>query len=167
MSVNVYQPHLLVIPEDEANRDIVNGFSCCVKINHRQFWVKPPAGGWIKGRDQLYELAKGYMRRYDQSYAVLIVDFDNEKDRGSQIRDELPEEVRDRVFVIGALTDPESLKRATGLRFEELGGKIAEGCIELNDVFWRQQELLSHNLQEVCRLSGSVRELFFTRADNK
>ena len=76
MSANKYTHHLIVIPEDQAVRDIVNGFSTCLDANEKQFSVYDLARGWERGKETLLELSKGYMRKYSNSYAVLIVDFD-------------------------------------------------------------------------------------------
>ena len=53
MSVNLAFPHLIVIPEDDANREIANGFRLIVEKNARQFWLKKPASGWPKGKEEL------------------------------------------------------------------------------------------------------------------
>jgi len=46
MSVNVYRRHVMVLPEDDANGDIVNGFLLDPSLNERAIQVLPPAGGW-------------------------------------------------------------------------------------------------------------------------
>lgn len=48
MSVNVYQQHVLVLPEDDANRQIVNGFLLEPSLNERVIQVLPIAGGWAR-----------------------------------------------------------------------------------------------------------------------
>ncbi len=72
MSANKYIYHLIVIPEDQAVRDIVNGFSTCLDANERQFSVYDLARGWERGKETLLQLSKGYMREYPNSYAVLL-----------------------------------------------------------------------------------------------
>jgi hypothetical protein len=166
VSVNVHRPHLIVIPEDKANRDIINGFSEYLEINQRQFWVEDLARGWTNGSKRLDELARGHMIKYTHSYAVLVIDFDGQEDRGSKIRLALPKAVRDRIFIIGALSEPESLRDDTGLSYEGLGRQMAKSCSESNFDFWQRQKLLRHNMQEVGRLSESVSKLFFTRENN-
>ena len=51
MSVNVFQPHLMVLPEDDANRQIVNGFLLDPSLNQRAIQPLPIDGGWSKVRD--------------------------------------------------------------------------------------------------------------------
>ena len=165
MSVNRSKPHLIVIPEDKADQDIVNGFSNCLELNERQFVVKKPAGGWEKGRARLLELSDSHLREYPDSHAVLVIDFDKYNDRGSEIRKQVPEGVRDRVFVIGVLSNPEELKRSININFERIGTQIAKGCKESNTDFW-QHQLLAHNLEVIRRLSRAVRDIFFNPANN-
>jgi hypothetical protein len=55
MSLNNYLPHLLVIPEDDANRDIVTGFINHVSVNSRKIKVENVAGGWKKASDKFVE----------------------------------------------------------------------------------------------------------------
>jgi hypothetical protein len=140
---------------------MVNGFSTLLEINERQFYVYDLARGWERGKETLLKLSKGYMREYPSSYALLIVDFDRNAHRGSEIKNQIPEEVRDRVFVVGVLNEPENLKNSTGMKFEQLGLQIAEGCKDSNIDFWERQELLAHNVDEIRRLSKAVRNLFF------
>jgi len=46
MSVNRFHPHMLVIPEDDRDRQIASGFEQHDQLKDRQFQVMPPAGGW-------------------------------------------------------------------------------------------------------------------------
>ncbi len=47
MSVDKYQPHVYVLPEDDANRQLANGFLLRVDpTRQRQMQVLPVAGGW-------------------------------------------------------------------------------------------------------------------------
>jgi len=165
VSVNRSKPHLIVIPEDKADQDIVNGFSIFLKPGERQFQVTKPAGGWVKGRNKLLELSNSRLQTNLFSHAVLIIDFDNYNDRGSEIMRQVPEGVRDRVFVIGVLSNPEDLKRSLNKNFEQIGSQIAEGCKDSNIDFW-QHDLLIHNIEEIRRISGAFRDIFFNGTNN-
>jgi hypothetical protein len=44
MSVNRYKQHVLILPEDDANRQIANGF--LLDVNARQVQVQNVGGGW-------------------------------------------------------------------------------------------------------------------------
>jgi Zn/Cd-binding protein ZinT len=48
MSINKYHKHILVLPEDDANRQIANGFILDSNLNDRAIQILPPAGGWTK-----------------------------------------------------------------------------------------------------------------------
>ncbi len=159
MSANVYQPHLLVIPEDKANQDIINGFLLRVESNERQLQVLDLANGWSKGKDKLLDLSEGHLKKYKNAHALLLIDHDGDSARGSNIKALISDDVKDRVFVIGVLSEPEKLKSANQ-KYEQIGGLIADGCKANNSDFW-QQELLVHNLEEVRRLSEAVHDLFF------
>jgi hypothetical protein len=43
VSVNVFKPHVLVLPEDDANRQIVNGFLLDPSLNLRAIQALPIA----------------------------------------------------------------------------------------------------------------------------
>lgn len=47
MSVNRHLPHVLVLPEDDANRQIANGFLLHHAIGNRKIQVLEEAGGWL------------------------------------------------------------------------------------------------------------------------
>ena len=47
MGVNRSLPHVFVLPEDDANRQMANGFHQQV-MQERQMQVLQPAGGWAK-----------------------------------------------------------------------------------------------------------------------
>jgi hypothetical protein len=106
------------------------------------------------------------MREYPNLYAVLIVDFDGNAHRGSEIKHQVPEEVRDRVLVVAVLNEPENLRNSTGMKSEQLGRKIPGGCKDSNIDFRQKQELLAHNADEIRRLPEAVRDLFFNGANN-
>ncbi|QEI40683.1 hypothetical protein BMF77_01255 [Dolichospermum sp. UHCC 0315A] len=41
MSINKNKPHLLILPEDDANRQIVNGFIQNLNVNNRAIQILP------------------------------------------------------------------------------------------------------------------------------
>jgi hypothetical protein len=51
VSVNLYDDHVLVVPEDDANRQLVNGFLNEPALWPRTIQVLPNAGGWSKVLD--------------------------------------------------------------------------------------------------------------------
>lgn len=70
MSVNQYKPHLLVRPEDDANRQIANGFILEIpEKNIRRIQVLPVASGWRKVVDQFLEEDVPGLERFDRSFS--------------------------------------------------------------------------------------------------
>ena len=45
-AINKFRPFVSVIPEDEANRQLVNGFILHDAVADRVVQVRAPAGGW-------------------------------------------------------------------------------------------------------------------------
>lgn len=45
MSVNNFKPHLLVIPEDAANREIANGFVLDTRVQTTRIQIMSESGG--------------------------------------------------------------------------------------------------------------------------
>lgn len=160
MSVNIYKPHVLVVPEDSADRDIVNGFLLDSSIKQRNIQVLPPEGGWRKVLDFASDHVEK-LRKYQNRHLVLLIDFDGYvEDRQRQFRERIPEDVRDRVFLFGTLSEPESLKSACGISFEDIGKKLASECSDDGDDLWGH-ELLKHNASERDRLNARVKSILF------
>lgn len=53
--MNKYKPHVLVLPEDDANRQIANGFLLNSNLNRNAIQILPIAGGWLKVVDTFNE----------------------------------------------------------------------------------------------------------------
>ena len=79
MSCNVYQPHLLILPEDEANKDIANGFQQSFSVNERSLQILPYARGFSDVLRQFETSQAPGLRRFPPRRILLLVDFD---DRG-------------------------------------------------------------------------------------
>ncbi|WP_306603351.1 hypothetical protein [Azonexus sp.] len=78
MSVNLYKPHVLVLPEDDANRQLANGFLQDPALNLRAIQVLPIAGGWSKVRDDFVSTHLSQLRNYALRHLVLLIDFDGQ-----------------------------------------------------------------------------------------
>ncbi len=72
----------------------------------------------------------------------------------------IPDELRDRVFIVGAWTTPEKLRTRLGISYESIGKEIARDCMEDRYDTW-QHELLRHNLGEIKRMQEGVRPILF------
>jgi hypothetical protein len=153
VSVDKYSPHLFILPEDNANRQIANGFA--VEFDERQVQVKNEIGGWRKVVDACVDQYAKIMRDNQNCSMVLLIDFDESENRLEYVKRAIPDELIDRVFVIGAKGEPEDLRKARLGTFEEIGIKIAKCCRDGTNDFWNH-ELLKNNLDELSRLKTAV-----------
>lgn len=161
MSANKHQPHILVLPEDDANRQIATGFHLEVAPDRtRRMQVLPEAGGWTEVLNKFENQHVAEMERFPLRSMVLVIDLDGQIDRLAAAQARIPDRLRDRVFIIGALTEPEALKQDLG-SFERIGAALAEDCRADQSNTWGHA-LLLHNSDEVQRLTQRVRPLLFT-----
>jgi hypothetical protein len=159
MSANKYQPHVLVLPEDDANSQLANGFVLEVK-HDRRIQILPEAGGWQSVCERFVsEHVKG-MREYPERYLVLLLDFDGQTDRADKVKEKIPEDLRGRVFLLGVQSEPEDLKKIGLGSFEDVGRTLGKECRERANDVWTH-DLLRHNVGELGRLEQSVRGILF------
>lgn len=159
MSVNKYLPHVMVLPEDDANRQLANGFLRHESVALRAIQVLSEVGGWGKVRDVFKEAHIAEMAKYTQRHMVLLVDFDGQQDRLEEMKTVIPDSLLDRVFVIGAWREPENLKRELG-GFESIGCQLACECHGNRRDIWNH-ELLKHNVTELDRMIVALRPILF------
>src|SRR5579863_7771928 len=100
MSVNKYLPHVFVLPEDDANRQMANGFHLNLSSAIRRMQVLEEAGGWQEVVSRFKNDHVPEMDRYAYRFMVLLIDFDKRADRLNKVRAEIPERLRERVFVL-------------------------------------------------------------------
>src|SRR5215471_13504465 len=96
MSVNKYQPHVLVLPEDDANRQLANGFSLDPLLIDRRIDILEVAGGWTNVLDRFRSDHVSEMDRYPQRFMVLLIDFDERHDRLEAAKDTIPDHLAER-----------------------------------------------------------------------
>jgi len=159
MSVNKYRPHVLVLPEDDANRQLANGFQLDPLLNTRRMQVLEVADGWRKVLDCFKQEHVPEMKRNQNQFMVLLIDFDKREDRLDIVRAEIPPDLKDRVFVLGVWDDPEKLRQDLG-SFETTGLALAKDCRDNAEVTW-SHNLLCHNASELERLRKHVRPILF------
>lgn len=160
---NKYLPHLIVIPEDDANESLVNGFMKHPQVDQRRIQVDRVAGGW---REVLSQFKRDHIIPLDQFHqrrVVLLLDFDQQEDRSALIRQEIPERVKNRVFLLGVWTEPERLKANLKQSLEAIGESLAKACLEEQNGDW-SHPLLNHNSDELERLRQEVRPFLFRHA---
>lgn len=149
MSVNRHLPHVFVLPEDDANRQMANGF--LLAVSSTQIQVLREAGGWASVRDQFESDHIAGMRKFGSRLMVLLVDFDGDPSRHHKIHAAVPDDLTDRVFVLGVETEPEDLKRELG-SYESIGRAMGEKCQGGAASIW-EHSLLKHNQRELARLN--------------
>lgn len=159
MSVNRFLPHVLVLPEDDANLQLANEFH--VQVNQlRQMQVLEVAGGWHEVLNLFEEVHVHEMERCPTRFMILLIDFDNNfKARLKQALDRIPPHLHDRVFVLGCLSEPEALRQALG-SYKAIGKAMAKDCRERTVSTWGH-ELLQHNAGELERLREAVVPILF------
>jgi hypothetical protein len=167
MSANKHLPHVLVLPEDDAARQLADAFKLELSQDvSRQLHVLPEAGGWPNVLGSFEGVHAGEMDRYPERFMVLLIDFDTKgaarlnEARLNEARRVIPEHLKERVFVLGARDEPEDLTRAGLGTLETIGRKLANDCREGSDTTWGHPEL-QHNAEELERLRALVRPFLF------
>ena len=160
MSVNKYKSHVLILPEDDANRQIANGFILGPNLNQRNIQIMNPSGGWSRVVEDFANSYAPGMRELAERMVVLLIDFDQDKGRLAKVQENIPLELKDRVFILGVFSEPEKLKRTLGKSFESIGINLAKDCSEDKYGLWGH-ELLKHNKTELERMIELVKPFLF------
>ncbi len=81
--------------------------------------------------------------------------------------EKIPDDIKDRVFVLGVLSEPEELKKANNIpnSFEAIGKALAKDCFDGTDHAWGH-DLLKHNKDELSRMEKSVKPFLFPNTSN-
>jgi len=161
MSTNKYKPHIFVLPEDDANRQIANGFVLDPNLNSRAIQILLPVGGWNKVVDEFRHVHASEMHIYSDRMMVLLVDFDNDQQkRLTDIKKEIPPTLVDRVFILGVLSEPEKLRIEINMTLEGIGKALSKDCADKTQIVW-SHDLLRHNETELLRMISSVKPFLF------
>lgn len=153
MSINKYTPHVIVLPEDDANRQIAVGFA--IQCTSKQLRIENEFGGWAKVVDRFLSNYVGTMREFPLRNVILLIDCDEHPERIAEVRASIPSDVAGRTFVLGCLSEPEDLKKRGLGSFERIGLSIAEECNGGGTGVW-DHDLLSHNAAELSRLRAAA-----------
>jgi hypothetical protein len=152
MSVNREKWHLLIKPEDDANRQIANGFVESLELQaQNKVQLLPPAGGWVKA---LEFIQCAQLERFRQRRVLILIDFDKSLELRRKIVEKYTS-VSSRVFVVGAKPEAEDLRREMKCHFEECGERIAGDCVSRECAIWKL-ESLDHNEDMLNRLCPEV-----------
>ena len=160
MSVNKYQPHVYVIPEDRANEQIANGFLLHDQVT-KQIQVLPCADGWPGVIEKFRIEYIPHLTTYKHGYVIALIDCDNKyESRMDRFNEAVPDELKNRAFMIGAKETPEALRKTLGQRWEDIGLSLAEDCYKGTSAVWGHDHL-KHNEAHRLRLVDSVRSIVF------
>ena len=157
---NNYRPHINVLAEDDANRQIANGFLLGPNLNNRAVKVLPLPGGWKKTVEEFTKEYAPEMRQLRHRMMVLLIDFDDNENRLSYVESHIPDDLKARVFVLGVVSEPENLRTDIKKTFEEIGEALAQDCSE-NTNELSGHSLLKHNKGELDRMASSVKPFLF------
>ena len=160
MSVNKHKPHILVLPEDDANRQIANGFVKNLNVNQRAIQILPIADGWKKVIDQFTDNYVSGMRQFLERSVVLLIDFDQRENRLEYVKQKIPEDLQERVFILGVQSNPEKLRNYTQKTFETIGETLANNCADNTNDLW-SHDLLKHNETELERMREIIKPFLF------
>jgi hypothetical protein len=159
--MNKYAPHVYVIPEDDANRQIADGFVLHPRVKEARIKVVPPAGGWSKVLKTFHDEYIPKLHDFSGTHIVMLIDFDDQvAKRTADFAQEIPTEFESRVFVIGAKHNPEILKKEVKKSFEEIGKLLADDCDAGIAGLWGHEQL-SHNDVDRKRLAETVMLFLF------
>lgn len=159
MSVNRYTPHLLVIAEDDADQQIIQGFISHFHVNYRSVSVETIAGGWQKVVPQFQRDLLPTMRANPNRHVLLFFDCDANIDRINVERQKIDVDLRDRVFGMGLFDEPESLTPGLGISESDFGHALADECVNETQELWDHAHV-RHNLAEAQRLRQKCPFLF-------
>jgi len=159
MAVNRYKPHVCFIPEDDADRQFVIGFRSHHSVNVAAIDLREPAGGWEYVLDLFGNEFIPRLKRYAGAHVVLVLDFDEAGNRRAVCERRIPDELKPRVFLIGAWSTPETLRADLNLPLDRIGERAAANCLA-DDGFWNHPHL-AHNTAEVARMTPALRPILF------
>ncbi len=159
MSVNNFKPHILVLPEDDANRQIANGFLLEPGLKSRNIQILPPAGGWLAVIEKFNNSHQVNMSKYPKRIIVFLIDSDGKPERVEDVKKKIDDSLRERVFVLGVFSEPEELKKKLG-SFETIGKALGKDCAENTTTAW-DHALLKHNSDELARLMPIIKPILF------
>lgn len=161
MGVNKYRAHVWVVPEDDATRQLANGFLLHPSLDETCIDIRPAVGGWPKVLEKFGASHLVDLRKYTLRHLVLLIDFDDKFDsRIEYFRGQFPDDVLDRVYVIGVCSEPEPLRIDIGMSLEKIGNALADACANHELGLW-SHDLLRHNEAELIRLTVGVRPFLF------
>lgn len=147
----------MIVPEDQKNNDLINGFINGSRFDVRQIQVMPIAGGWSKAADSVETLN---LAERANRHVLLVIDFDDNLEKRRKEIDKrltkfLDEAQRKRVYLLDTRNIPEDFRSALHMSAEQVGAKLSLECEDPQSHFW-QGALFEHNFDERTRLIAEV-----------
>jgi hypothetical protein len=160
--MNRYKPHVYVIPEDDRDRQLADGFVLHDSVDARRIQVMPPAGGWSEVLKTFTAEYVGRLHDDRQGHVVMLIDFDGSyNERRAEFHQAIPGDLRPRVFVIGSRQTPEDLRKELGMTFEDIGKSLADDCNGGTENVWGHDHL-KHNDPDRRRLVEVIKPILFS-----
>jgi len=142
-------------------RQIANGFKNNPHVDASQIKVMPEAGGWSKVLDTFREEYIPKLKSNKLVHVIMLIDFDGKyAARRGDFESQTPNDIKDRVFVVGVKQNPQELKRELGKKLEQIGSLLADDCFAGTLTTW-SHEHLKHNDPDRLRLIGVVKPILF------
>ncbi|WP_228020508.1 hypothetical protein [Sphaerospermopsis sp. LEGE 08334] len=91
----------------------------------------------------------------------MIIDRDIYQNRGTYVQECIPEDIKNRVFILVFNPNPEILRNDTKKSFENIGKALAKACYENQNGLW-EHPVLVDNKPELERMILSVKPFLFT-----
>jgi hypothetical protein len=151
---NDYLPHIFVIPEDDANRQIALAFLLELGMKSNRYKLFPPARGWSHVIESFELDHVANMDRFSERFIILLIDFDKDASRLEYVKSRIPSNLVDRVFILGAWSQPEELKKYFG-SLDDIGAALARDCQKERSAIWGHR-LLQNNTNELQRVQTLV-----------
>lgn len=152
-----------MIPEDDANRQLANGFKDHPAVAQRNLDIRPVAEGWVHVLKVFEDEYVSFMRRHSAVHVVLLLDFDVKGESRRELCEKhIPDDLKPRTFLIGTSDTPEGFKKNMNLTLEKLGFELAAGCDREDLGLWTHPHL-AHNLDEVKRMRQTIHGILFAK----
>ena len=170
--MNEYKPHLKILCEDEINQNFAKVF--ILGLNNHQLLspqietIKDVTGGWNKAVNDLNEVWLEQLRQNNHLFLLILIDSDGRSNRLNEILSAIPEEFKERVFIMGCLHEPEILKQQSHSAIKQMNkkekvsdeavGKVLFQHYKNNpkNNLWYSDEL-KHNADEIERLKENTK----------
>ena len=160
MSVNKYKPHLFVVPEDKADKNFAVGFELDPRLATGSFQIMSLAGGWLKAIEIIRDEHVLKLQKNKYSHVLGIIDCDGDDERIANELAKFPDDLVDRIFLLGAIQTPEVFRKNVGDKSERIGERMADECFNETFDLWNHEDLI-HLSDEIQRAKHVIRPIVF------